>query len=135
MSEWIEWKGGKESPVPHGTKVKLRMRCGEISSQYSYGTMMWGQDETPWDIVAYQVIKEDDILTETKDEAPEVKEEPKERKFFIAFDHKTGVGNIVLGLPINTIISCDTIKKWEKYLTDKKKLKDVVITFFYPLEG
>lgn len=58
--EWIEWKGGA-CPVPIGTKVEVRYRCGDEIADFAGKdgsfTRDWGHGRGSYDIVAYRVCE------------------------------------------------------------------------------
>lgn len=59
MSEWIEWNGDDESPVPPGTKIDVRCRDGEeILGLKDLDGSNWLHVYYDADIVAYRIIKE-----------------------------------------------------------------------------
>lgn len=53
---WIEWPGGK-CPVPHGTMVDVKLRCGSVTVKQPGDAMNWqiNAPGDPGDIIAYRL--------------------------------------------------------------------------------
>lgn len=53
---WIEWKGG-ECPVPSGTRIIARLRCGREEGPEWAGNCAWQHNEIGADIMSYKLAE------------------------------------------------------------------------------
>jgi len=58
MSEWIEWKGGKNPPVDIKKPVDIKMKSGVVKHLECAIGAFWGHTGSVGDIVAYRIVKE-----------------------------------------------------------------------------
>lgn len=140
MSEWIEWKGKSlyRTNVKYNhpedcaldTLVEVRLRNGDetVAGKAGEFDWKWSESLSKADIIAYRIVED----------AP-AKEEPKERKFFVSYRHLDEKSIENFGHTIKSIsgeLTSGITTQWSHEIAMKQGLpSQVVITFFYPLEG
>ncbi len=96
LSKWIPWFGGQSrvprpSSLKDNTIVEVTYRCGDIHKRAA-AVFRWNHLESPYDIVAYRIIKQEtETKTSVTEEQISILTLEKENQFLRALLRKQGV--------------------------------------------